>query len=265
MPLPVKVLQKGFVDLFSDRESALWRPLTELNDRARKLENKPPLIEVFSGADVTENQYGFYSGGVTGALGPHLNLKGLRLRAVYGQGRYQYRSKRQVGPSQVETLFLGDSEFYEAMVGYEFRFADVIFKAYGGVVHEINHIDPTDVNNQLEGEETGGKLLLEVWRDFEKELGARYWFSGYGSYTTGSEYYTVHGRVGMPVNSLLTVGLETGVFGNKEFDALRLGAFGKLKIGTGELTFSGGVSGDYEQPDALYGTVQYFTKLYKPE
>lgn len=250
--------------MFATLEETLWRPMGQLVEKQRqwvaRRGNQMPLMEVFSGGDFTENQYGFYAGGVTGALGPHLALKGLRLRAAYGQGRYKYRSSRKVGLLKVPTLFVGTSEFYEAMIGYETRFQGTIFKVYGGVVVEENRVDPLDVDNELEGQKVGGKLLVEAWRN----LADGRWLSAYGAYTTGTDYYTLHGRYGMALNSLLHVGVEGGVFGNREFDALRLGAFGKWKLGDGEFTLSAGVSGDYEQPDSVYGTVQYFTKLYRP-
>lgn len=253
------LVESGWDLLFDEKSSALWRPLRDINAKARR-RRRPPVAEVFTGSDVTENQAGFYAGGVTGALDPHINLYGFKLRAVYGRSFYQYRSKLKFSAGEIDALFLGESQFYEAMLGYEFRFQDVIFKAYGGMVHEVNHIDPNDAENKLQGDLTGAKALLEVWREFD----GGHWFSGYGAYTTSTEYYTIHGRLGMPVTSFIHVGLEAGSFGNQQFDALRLGAFGKLKLGDGELTISGGVSGDYEQPDSLYGSVQYFTKLYTP-
>ena len=220
-------------------------------------------LEQFSGVDATENQIGFYSGGVSGLLGHYVNSPNLKLRAVYGRSYYRYRSSRKVGDDYVETDFQGQSKFYEAMVGYEFRVDKAIFKAYGGVISETNHIDPRDPQNRLEGTKLGAKFLLESWYEFN----SRHWLSSYGAYSTASAYYVAHSRYGMPLLtdlpfvSAVDVGIEAGLFGNKEFDALRFGAFSRLKTGIGEITFSAGVSGDYEEPDALYGTFQLFRKF----
>lgn len=220
-------------------------------------------LEQFSGVDATENQIGFYSGAVMGAFGSRFNLPNLKLRAVYGRGYYSYTSSKKIGDSYVDVLFKGESEFYEAMVGYEFRLGKVILKAYGGVISETNHIDPRDPQNSLEGSEYGAKMLLEGWYEFA----SGHWLSSYGSYSTGSEYYVAHSRYGLPLLTdipyigAIDVGVEAGVFGNKEFDALRLGAFSRHKTSIGEFTFSAGISGDYDQPDALYGTFQYYRKL----
>lgn len=193
------------------------------NVAASSTELKRPVVEMFSGVDGTENQVGLYSGGVTGALGPHLSMKGLKLRAVYGRSYYQYTSSRNVGGTYVDIDFMGESEFYEAMVGYEFRLSTIIFKAYAGLISETNHIDPADIENSLEGTEYGAKFLLESWKEFD----SGHWVSAYGAYSTGSEYYVLHGRYGVPFNERFDFGLEAGVFGNQEFDALRFGGFSR--------------------------------------
>lgn len=220
-------------------------------------------LEQFSGVDATENQIGFYSGGVSGLLGDYINLPNLKLRTAHGRGYYRYRSSRKVGDEYVETDFHGESKFYEVMVGYEFRIGEAIFKVYSGVISETNHIDPRDPQNTLEGTEVGAKFLLESWYEFQ----SNHWLSSYASYSTGSEYYVAHSRYGIPLMSglpfigAIDVGIEAGLFGNKEFDALRFGAFSRLKTDIGEITFSGGISGDYDQPDAVYGTFQLFRKF----
>lgn len=251
---------EGDQSLFAPIEALFFKG--EVVGHQGETDRGPPVAEVFTGVDFTQNQIGLYAGGVTGALGAHLGpdlpMEGLKLRAVYGRGYYKYVSSKMVGGASVDVEFQGTSEFYEAMVGYEFRFMGSIYKAYGGVISETNHIDPRDVNNSLEGTNVGAKLLLEGWHEFSDGG----WLSGYGSYSTGSEYYVVHGRYGRVLNSQLSVGLEAGVFGNKEFDALRFGGFSRYKIGKAEITMSAGVSGDYDQPDAVYGTMQYFTKIH---
>ncbi len=264
VPQVTRRSEDGLPDI---RDDVDWRAMAPVSNKAQKAdkekvsvrspEHRRPVVESFSGVDGTENQVGFYSGGVTGALGPHLSLKGLKLRAVYGRGYYQYTSSRNVGGTYVDIDFMGRSEFYEAMVGYEFRLSSIIFKAYAGLISETNHIDPADIENSLEGSEYGAKFLLESWREFD----SGHWVSAYGAYSTGSEYYVVHGRYGVPFNAHFDFGLEAGVFGNQEFDALRFGGFSRYKFSNGEMSFSAGVSGDYDQPDAFYGTLQYYTKI----
>lgn len=249
------------------RDDVDWRAKTSVSNKAEKedkrnvsvssTEHRRPVVEMFSGVDGTENQVGLYSGGVTGALGPHLSLKGLKLRAVYGRGYYQYTSSRNVGGTYIDIDFMGRSEFYEAMIGYEFRLSTIIFKAYAGLISETNHIDPADIENSLEGTDYGAKFLLESWKEFD----TGHWVSAYGAYSTGSEYYVLHGRYGVPFNERFDFGLEAGVFGNQEFDALRFGGFSRYKFSNGEMSLSAGVSGDYDQPDAIYGTLQYYTKI----
>jgi hypothetical protein len=220
-------------------------------------------LEFFAGVDSTENQVGFYLGGVVRPMTGHSYVSNVRLRAVYAEGYYSYHSSKKIDDAYVDVQFDGYSEFYEAMIGYEFRLDKVIIKAYAGLTSETNHIDPRDPQNSLEGSEYGAKFLLEGWYEFS----SGHWLSSYGSYSTGSDYYVAHSRYGLPLLTdipyigAIDVGVETGVFGNKEFDALRLGAFARQKTSIGEFTFSAGISGDYDQPDALYGTFQYYRKL----
>jgi len=245
-------------DIYKDREDLMWDRYETFLEKKERRGAERPLLEVFSGADATENQVGLYAGGVTGALDDHLNLKGLRLRAVYGESWYEYHSSREIDGAYVDVAFQGTSQFYEAMIGYEFRALASIFKIYGGVMAEENDIDPRDTNNRLQGQKIGAKLLLEAWHDF----GKGHWFSGYASHSSASGYYVAHGRYGLPASYFIDVGLEFGAFGNDEFDALRVGGFSRFKMGDGEWTLSAGLSGDYDEPDAFYATMQYFTKFY---
>ena len=227
--------------------------------------NKQPVFEVFSGVDATENTVGFYTGGVSAMFASLVSLEGFRLRAVGGKSWYRYHARASNEVDSPEVEFVGQSFFYEAMVGYEFRFQGSIFKVYGGALSVVHDIDPRDVNNALQGQEVGGKALLEVWREFDG--GA--WFSGYGSYATARDTYVGHGRLGMALFSFSGIdvegGVEFGAFGDEEFDALRLGGFSRFKFSGAEVTVSGGVSGNYERPNSVYISAQYFTKLYRSD
>lgn len=276
-------------DIYEEPDEALWRRYEGYLQRKERRGDEQPLVEVFGGTNFTQNQFGFYGGGVTGALDNHISLKGLRLKALYGQSHYKYRTGYEVARQQTDIDIAGKSDFFEALIGYEFRFQGSIFKAYTGLVHEKRSFDRSQVNAQINlfanqfrnthsaseietikaqykaqvqkdhsDSKTGAKFALEVWREFDKG----HWFSGFGTYSTGNEFYSLHGRYGMPAFQFIDVGIEFGGFGNRYYDALRLGAFSRLKQGDGEWTVSTGVSGDYDRPDSYYVSVQYFSKLY---
>ncbi len=277
-------------DIYEEPDEALWRRYEGYLQRKERRGDELPLVDVFGGANFTENQFGFYGGGVTGALDQHINLKGLRLKALYGQSYYKHRPITYVFDGKQSHIDVaGKSDFIEALIGYEFRFQGSIFKAYTGLVHEKRSFNQNQVNaqfnlvaNQLRdilpaseiekilashkaqvqkdhsGSKTGAKFALEAWREFDKG----HWFSGYGTYSTGNEFYSLFGRYGMPAYHFVDVGVEFGGFGNRYYDALRLGAFTRLKQGDGEWTVATGVSGDYDRPDSYYVSLQYFSKLY---
>lgn len=83
-------------------------PLISLDDSRLFSDLSFLKLETFSGVDYTSNQIGFYSGGVSSLLGPYLDLPGLKLRAVYGQGYYQYRSSVRQGDNFVDVTFKGE-------------------------------------------------------------------------------------------------------------------------------------------------------------
>ena len=247
--------------------------------KRKRYEGEEPLLEVFTGADLTENFFGVYAGGVTSAFGPQANLNGFLLKAVYGQSWYRYQSSYSIPTYENFTpRFEGRAEFFEALAGYEFRFQRSIFKVYGGVVREKRWYDrkgmETQINNYKDRNKfagggdidkveqelwrkinkdhkdvvIGGKATLEVWHDFDW----KHWFSGYVSYSTASEFYVVSGRYGVPVKSLVDfdflidgdVGVEVSAFGNEFFDHMRFGIFSRYKQEEGEWFFSFGLNGD---------------------
>lgn len=216
------------------------------------------LLESFTGVEYTTNQFGYYAGVISRVPGQLPRFKGVRLRAVQGMGWYRYERRRQVGPDEVNIEFMGHSRFLEGMLGYEWRAFDSIFKLYGGVISIEHDIDPRDEENRLQGRETGAKILLEAWHDFDN--GA--FLSAFGSYSTANDFYNAQMRVGLPLYEGLTGGIELGTFGDKQYDALRLGAFSEWQFEDAVLTFAGGVSGDYNEPDAFYLSGKYALKLY---
>lgn len=296
-----------FFDSFSKNPGEMLEQRFRLHrERVAKRGNELPLLEVYSGGDGKEGDRGFYVGGVMGPLDKHINLKGLRLRAGYGQGSSEYSSKYQLSDDLFFSPHLkSQSEFFEGLIGYEFRFQKSIFKVYGGFVHEKRRFDKKHFEAQLEnfltlnldqtatqadkefaknyltkkiskdhkGSETGVKFLVEAWRDFENG----HWFSGYASYTEGTEFYTAHSRYGMPVSNLfgidvLHIGAEVAVYGNEYQDLMRAGVFSRVKDGDGEWTVSVGLDGDTSHLDSssfrkenLYVTLQYFQRLYLSE
>ncbi len=275
--------------------------------RRKRYEGEDPLLEVFTGADFTENFFGVYAGGVTSAIGPQANLNGFLLKAVYGQSWYRYQSSYSIPIfGSFTPTFEGRADFFEASAGYEFRLDQSIFKVYGGVVREKRwyerkgieaQIDNFKEKNRLVGggdidkavQElrrkikkdhqdvvVGAKVSLEVWHDFDW----KHWFSGYVSYSSASDFYTVSGRYGLPVTSLadfyfLTdadIGVEVSAFGNEFFDHMRAGIFTRYKEEEGEWVFSFGLNGDVSHMNSksfkkenVYVSGQYLTKLYRSD
>ena len=66
-----------------------------------------------------------------------------------------------------------------------------------------------------------------------------------GSYGTAFDGYWFQGRLGHRAGRWLSVGVEAGALGNREYDAGRGGIFLRVHRETTDVTLSGGVTGDY--------------------
>ena len=56
------------------------------------------------------------------------------------------------------------------------------------------------------------------------------------------------------------VQLEGGLLGNAGFNGVRTGAFVRYAPNWGEISLTGGVSGDYDKPDQPFGMVSLLVK-----
>lgn len=205
-------------------------------------------VEVFSGADATENSWLGY-GGFGLALNGTLDGEGFRLRFFGGRGQYTYKPD--------DTLRRTDLTLAEIFVGHQWRTGRLITKLYAGATYEDHDIAPADRDNAVAGQQFGVKLLTENWIDLSKQS----WLSADASYSTATEGYAGFLRLGYRPVEWMTFGPEAAAFGNSEYDALRAGAFVRFHYLKTDLTVSGGVSGDYETASGAYGTMSFYHKF----
>ena len=67
--------------------------------------------------------------------------------------------------------------------------------------------------------------------------------------------------MGNHFGSLISAGPEIALLGNREFSAERVGAFIRVHLGTSELTISGGLSGNNEESDSIYGSAGLYHRF----
>lgn len=215
----------------------------------------PAWREVSAGADVTQHSWSAYT---TLTLAPFgaLDREGFRFRSVGGYGRYRYSGTRAVGTTRIPTEFRGVNSFTDLMVGYQLQHGTTTLKGFAGASGIAHSITPFDRDNEVTGLDIGLKAALEVWA----EISAKIWASADVSWTAAHETYASRLRGGWRVVPELSAGIEAGLHGNATYDGHRGGVFLRYAQDWGEVSVSGGVTGDIDQPTNPYGTVNWLIR-----
>lgn len=224
-------------------------------------------FEVFAGADASSNSWLLYSG-VTAAPFGAIHDDGLRLRATTGYGRYQYSGERleQRGtrePEMVDKSFSAITGFSDVLAGYLYRFGPLTAKAFVGVSIIDHDIAPFDMENSVQGTDVGLKGVVELWLD----AGAGSWTSLDVSYADAHTTGAVRLRNGYRADPRWSAGFESILDANADNRQGRGGLFLRYEWDKGEVSASGGVSGDLpnsrtlEFPTTPYGAVNWLSRF----
>jgi hypothetical protein len=222
-----------------------------------KADDGPASVEVWSGAQVTENSWYAYSGLVY-AFGGDVLADGWLLRATGGGGAYSYPGRLPLQPlDSPDVDFMGDTVAGDVAIGYQQRFGAAIAKAFVGASYAEHLIVPEDVLNPVTGTEFGVVAAVETWIDVDDAT----WVSLGGSYSTAFSCYAANIATGYRLLPELSLGVEAGAFGNSNLDAGRIGALVKWDTAYGELTAAAGLSGDYADPSTSYGRASWLVRF----
>ncbi len=214
-----------------------------------------PHTELFSGTDATSNALFGYAGAVW-AFGHNISGEGLRVKALAGTGGYNYDSSLPGMAGSVN--FDGDVVLAQLLGGYLWRKGELTVKVYAGLGFEEHDISPADPGNSVNGGELGLLGQVELWRN----LGEKSWFSADVSFGDVHGSYWAQMRLGNRLSRRISVGIEGGALGNEDYDSGRGGGFLRYHLGEAELTFSGGVSGNYHEDDTGgYAAFGYYRKF----
>lgn len=202
-----------------------------------------PWREISAGADATSSYWSAYSTS-TFALLSGLAEDGVRLRTSGGYGRYRYTGAHS-------RSFSGETSFADVLVGYQARLGPVTAKAFAGGSGTGHRILPFDRDNPVEGLELGFKGTLELWAN----LGDAAWTAFDGSWSTSFDTYSTRLRAGWRLTPEVSIGLEGGLVGNAGYDGARGGVLLRYAPDWGEISATGGLSGDYDRPDQPFALV----------
>ena len=216
----------------------------------------PPWREVWAGAEVVKHSWSAYSDVAVAPFGSIVE-DGWRLRSVGGYGRYRYEGTRRIGGRDTPTTFQGTTSFTDLMLGYRLTLGPATLKAYAGGA-AINHqVWPYDGGNQTTGLDYGFKGALEAWFNIASQA----WTSHNGEWTTAHDTFAVRSKIGWRLLPDLSLGLEGGLMGNSSYDGGRGGGFLRHEWETGEISLSGGVTGDRAAPSDPYAAINWLSRF----
>jgi Cellulose biosynthesis protein BcsS len=196
-----------------------------------------PRFEMWTGAEVFQQVWSLYAGGSYAPFGS-VREDGFRVRAVAGYGAYTYSSPRWTGLATQIVRFHGSTTFADLLAGYHQQLGSLTIKILGGLTVADRMADDPDASNQAT--RAGGKAIVETWWNVTDQV----WASVDLSWSALDNVYGTRARVGWRWWPEFSVGLEGGAAGSFDYDTARLGGFVRYEWAAGELSVSGGVSGD---------------------
>jgi hypothetical protein len=208
--------------------------------------------EVWTGVNATRHAWSSY-GGVNWAPLGKLEDDGFRLRVAGGYGEYRY-SGTVAGLTQ--TIY-GSAGFADLLAGYQVGLGALTLKAFAGATFDDHVLTPFDASNPVSGSARGVKAAIEGWLNVTSLM----WAQFDASYATAHRSYNTRLRLGYRVTPAISVGVEGGALGNAASDSGRGGGFVRYEWRGGEISASGGVSGDIAAPRNAYGTLVYLTRF----
>ena len=211
--------------------------------------------EIWFGADAGAHNWLVYSGSTYAPFGD-IHADGLRLRASSGYGQYSYRF-------DINTPVKAYKTTADVMIGYQYRIGELTAKAFFGWAMLNNEFDVPARSLHLQKFENGAKGALELWLN----LGASAWTSLDFNYADTRSTWSVRSRTGYRVLPTVSLGIE-GAFNHSDLTGevqastkfsvegnTRVGAFARYEWFGGEISASGGYSGDWiERKGANAGT-----------
>ncbi len=204
---------------------------------AEPAKQAPPQFELWTGAEAFQQVWSIYAGGQYAPFGG-VQQDGFRVRMVGGYGAYRYTSPRWTGLTTQQVEYHGSVTFADLLAGYHKQLGLLTIKILGGLTVADRIVD--DPNARNAGTRAGGKVIVETWWNVTD----RAWASADLSWSTLDNVYGSRARVGWRWLPQLSVGLESGATGSFDYDTARIGGFVRYEWVSGELSVSGGVSGD---------------------
>ena len=208
--------------------------------------------EAWVGAEATASVWSIYSGLTWAPLGS-VREDGWRVRLVSGVGQYHYTGQIDGARHRVN----GAVAFGDVLAGYHLGLGPLTLKMFVGGSFDGHQLTPSDPRNPVADRMIGVKAVLEAWLN----LGTADWASLDLSWSTAHDSYFSRLRLGHRVAPAVSLGIEGGAYGNQASQNGRAGGFVRYEWDSGEVSVSGGVTGDIAKPNTPYATVVYVSRF----
>ena len=244
-----------------------------LGNAANAAEEAPAGVgsrEIWVGADAGAHNWLVYSGSTYAPWGD-IHQDGFRMRATTGYGHYDYQLPSLANPNKLLTV-KATKTYSDAMIGYQTRFGELTAKAFVGMAILNNIASPVDRRARSDLS-IGVKGSVELWLN----LGSQAWTSLDVSYADTQETASIRSRIGYRILPTVSVGAEAVINHAKMFDSVqtksvddgRVGLFARYEWFGGEISASGGVTGDLHSVDEIdllkrpsaYGTLNLIVQF----
>jgi len=235
---------------------ALAGPASAAEPALSGLGTRPERSETWGGADVGGSAWSLY-GGMAYALTGTIASDGWRLRAASTYGDYRYEGPRWDGRENREKRFEGTRASADLMLGYRHSFGPWIVKLFVGGTLDRHEVTPFDEENLVRGDRIGYKAALETWLT----LGDRAFLQADASIAQPFSEFAARLRAGYRLSPVWSAGPEVAIFGHDNYGAGRMGAFARYEWVRGEISASGGVSGDRDHAVGSFGTVSVLVRF----
>ena len=229
--------------------------------------------EFWVGADAGAHNWLVYTGG-TYAPGSDIHADGFRIRSTAGYGGFSYNFN-------TSTKVRVTKSYADILVGYQQRFGELTAKAFFGwaLLNEQFVVPAASRSTALADD--GAKGAVELWLN----LGSEAWTSLDANYADTRQTWSVRSRTGYRVLPTLSTGVEaifnhTDITGQVQQSAAarfqgntRVGGFVRYEWFGGEISASGGLSGDWIEGQGkaggtdllhapeVYGTVNWIVQF----
>lgn len=201
--------------------------------------------EFWVGTDAGSHNWLVYTGG-TYAPGSDIHADGFRLRATTGYGGFSYNFNAATKVRVTKT-------YADFLVGYQFRIGELTAKAFAGWALLNQEFEVPALGLRTTKVDNGPKGAVELWLN----LGPSAWTSLDANYADTRETWSVRSRIGYRVLPTVSLGVE-GIFNHGDLAAeverstkvrfqgnTRIGGFARYEWFGGEISASGGLSGDW--------------------